>query len=69
MLLQWLQRRHMPTKLEAQQLRHREREHVRKLVMAEARDKCHETRAAYVECAKGARRMPHARAPRPWPTL
>ena len=33
--------------------RHREREHVRKLLMAEARDKCHETRAAYVECAKG----------------
>ena len=35
-------------------LRHREREHVRKLVAAEARDKCHETRAAYLECAKGA---------------
>ena len=26
---------------------------MRKVLMAEARDKCHETRAAYVECAKG----------------
>lgn len=36
-----------------QTLRHREREHVRKMMMADARDKCHETRAAYVECARG----------------
>ena len=34
-------------------LRHRERDHVRKQMLADARDKCHETRAAYVECAKG----------------
>jgi len=34
-------------------LRHREREHVRKIVLAEAREKCHETRDAYVECARG----------------
>ena len=32
---------------------HREHEHVRKLMLAEAREKCHETRAAYVGCAKG----------------
>ena len=35
-------------------LRHREREHVRKQMAAEARDKCWETRDAYVECARGA---------------
>ena len=32
----------------------KELEHVRKKMTADARDKCHETRAAYVECAKGA---------------
>ena len=34
-------------------VRHRERDHVRKVMAAEARDKCHEARAAYVECARG----------------
>ena len=33
---------------------HKEREFVRKQMLKEARDLCHETRAAYVECAKGA---------------
>lgn len=37
----------------AQSLRHREREHVRKVMAAEAREKCHVTRDAYVACAKG----------------
>lgn len=37
----------------AASLRHREREHVRKLMNADARDRCHETRDAYVQCAKG----------------
>ena len=32
---------------------HKEREHVRKQMLKDARDQCHETRAAYVECAKG----------------
>lgn len=32
---------------------HREHEHVRKLMLTEAREKCHETRLAYVTCAKG----------------
>jgi COX assembly protein 1 len=36
-----------------QSLMHREREHVRKQMSAEALEKCHETRDAYVECAKG----------------
>ena len=36
-----------------QTLRHREREHVRKLMTTEARDKCSDTRDAYVECARG----------------
>ena len=36
-----------------QNLRHREREHVRKVMAAEARDKCWETRDIYVACAKG----------------
>tara|TARA_B110001452_G_C15094221_1_gene381648 strand:- start:191 stop:559 length:369 start_codon:yes stop_codon:yes gene_type:complete len=31
----------------------REHEHVRKLLLAEARDKCAETRALYVGCAMG----------------
>ena len=34
--------------------RHREKEHVRKQMMIEARDLCHETRQAYCDCAKGA---------------
>lgn len=34
-------------------LRHRERNHVRKQMAADARDKCWETRDAYVECARG----------------
>ena len=34
-------------------LRHREREHVRKQMLADARDLCHVTRDAYVACAKG----------------
>jgi len=34
-------------------LRHRDIEHVRKKMLADARDACHETRAAYVECASG----------------
>ena len=34
--------------------RHREKEFVRKQLMVEARDKCHETRQTYVDCAKGA---------------
>ena len=34
-------------------LRHRERDHVRKVLAAEAREKCHETRDAYLECARG----------------
>ena len=34
-------------------LRHRDRAHVIKQLSAEALEKCHETRAAYVECAKG----------------
>jgi hypothetical protein len=34
---------------------HKEREHVRKQMLKDARDACPETRAAYVECAKGAR--------------
>lgn len=43
----------------------KEREHVRKKMLAEARDKCHETRAAYVECAKGERvRVAQRRATR-----
>ena len=37
-----------------QSLARREREAVRKIMNAEALEKCHETRAAYVECAKGA---------------
>jgi len=36
-----------------QRMEHREREHVRKIMLVEARDKCHETRDAYVACAKG----------------
>ena len=36
-----------------QTVMHREREHVRKQMNAEALEKCHETRDAYVECAKG----------------
>jgi len=32
---------------------HKEREYVRKQMLKDARDQCHETRAAYVECAKG----------------
>ena len=36
-----------------QSLRHRERDHVRKVMAAEAREKCVETRTAYVECARG----------------
>jgi COX assembly protein 1 len=34
-------------------VRNREREHVRKMMAADARDKCDEPRAAYVECARG----------------
>ena len=34
---------------------HREREHVRKQMLKEARDKCDETRGAYIACAKGVR--------------
>ena len=34
-------------------VRHREEEHIRKAMLAEARDACPEARAAYVECAKG----------------
>lgn len=34
-------------------LRHRERDHVRKVMAAEAREKCHETRDAYLDCARG----------------
>ena len=36
-----------------QSLKFREIEAVRKQMMIDARDTCHETRAAYVECAKG----------------
>ena len=36
-----------------QRMEHREREHVRKIMLTEARNKCHETRDAYVACAKG----------------
>ena len=34
-------------------VRHREEEHIRKAMLADARDACPEARAAYVECAKG----------------
>lgn len=37
----------------AASLRHREREHVKKMMTNEAREACHETRDAYVACAKG----------------
>ena len=36
-----------------QSLKFREIETVRKQMLAEARDTCHATRAAYVECATG----------------
>ena len=36
-----------------QSLKFREIEAVRKQMIIDARDTCHETRAAYVECAKG----------------
>ena len=36
-----------------QSLKFREIEAVRKQMMIDARNTCHETRAAYVECAKG----------------
>lgn len=38
-------------------LRHRDRHKVMKELNAEALEKCHETRAAYVECAKGDSRL------------
>ena len=36
-----------------QRLKHREESAVRNQMMADARDACNETRAAYVACAKG----------------
>ena len=47
-----------------QRVKHREHEHVRKLMLAEARERCHETRDAYVACVRGAplRRLVSARA-------
>ena len=36
-------------------LLHKEREHVRKQMLKDARQKCDETRDAYVACAKGER--------------
>lgn len=41
---------------------HKEREYVRKQMLKDSRDSCDESRAAYVECAKGARRARARRA-------
>ena len=37
-----------------QRVKHREHELVRKQMLADARDHCHETRDAYARCATGA---------------
>jgi hypothetical protein len=43
-----------------QSLKYREREIVRKQMLEDARNSCHETRAAYVACARGGLSAPAA---------